>query len=201
MTIKVREPGEAFRRQVSEFIPVKKRRPWRDEESVEAVPEEPAGSLAREVQGASSKEDSAVVEVCDTSISSREGSALDEVSTLGKEEQLNGAFPSIGNTLGISSTEAENALVEGAHRAVSSKEKFALVEMAEEPENSVSTSHSTIEIITSVEEAGPFSSTQANSSLVEDLKDNASSSAKIASDESAFSTALTLEKNSLDEAF
>ena len=33
MTIKTREPGDAFKRQVSEFVPIaKKRRPWRDEE-------------------------------------------------------------------------------------------------------------------------------------------------------------------------
>ena len=55
MTIKTREPGDAFKRQVTDFVPVKKRRPWRDEQAVaETETVDEAIKPVREIQGATS---------------------------------------------------------------------------------------------------------------------------------------------------
>jgi hypothetical protein len=81
MTIKVREPGDAFKRQVSEFVPVKKRRPWRDEEEPGEGKSETkldAGEPHREIQGASSScAISASMEVVEVQTKSNAKSALE----------------------------------------------------------------------------------------------------------------------------
>ncbi|MEY3901151.1 MAG: hypothetical protein RL189_457, partial [Pseudomonadota bacterium] len=92
MTIKTREPGDAFKRQVSEFVPIaKKRRPWRDEEpareDVDGSSEAKSTSV-REVQGAVASDEVTTDALRSTpEISSRARSARDTEGSIRGQTQ------------------------------------------------------------------------------------------------------------------
>ena len=92
MTIKTREPGDAFKRQVSEFVPIaKKRRPWRDEEPARGDVDDSSEVKTppvREVQGAVASDEVTTDSLRSTlEISSRAKSARDTEGSIRGQTQ------------------------------------------------------------------------------------------------------------------
>ncbi|MEN9826555.1 MAG: hypothetical protein RI953_2300, partial [Pseudomonadota bacterium] len=114
MTIKTREPGDAFKRQVSEFVPIaKKRRPWRDEEPARGdvdYSSEVKTPPVREVQGAVASEEVTTDSLRSAlEISSRAKSARDTDAP--RDEQTQAKIARDGSGQGDVQTRADFARV------------------------------------------------------------------------------------------
>ena len=160
MTIKVREPGEAFKRQVTEFVPVKKRRPWRDEEATdekETLEPELTSKYKREVQGATSTmANAAIVERQEESSASMANAAIAQRQ---EESSASMAAFAIAQRQEESSASMANAAI--AQRQVESSASMANAAIIE-PVNLVPPS-TAITAISKIENPGGKKSVQPDS--------------------------------------
>ena len=120
MSIKVREPGDAFKRQVTEFVPVKKRRPWRDEEALEEKDVETSrqgatASMANPAIAETDKVDHAsmanpaIAETDKVNQASMANPAIDEIE---KVDQASMANPAIDETEKVVQASMANAAID-----------------------------------------------------------------------------------------
>jgi hypothetical protein len=200
MTIKTREPGDAFKRQVTDFVPVKKRRPWRDEQAVaETETIDEATKPVREIQGATTAmanpaiAPAAIVEVLEVDGVAMANPAIAPAAIVepSKDERVAMANPAIASAAIVGSS--EDGLVAVAIPAIA---PAAIVEASRDEH--VAMANPAIAPVAIVESSSDEHVAMANSAIAPAAIVDASSDERVAMAAGAIAPAATAEPTRTD---